>query len=289
MDGFEARSWTAHDGVRLYARDYAGAGGDARLPVFCLHGLTRNARDFERLAPWIAGRGRRVLAFDVRGRGCSAASPDPKDYALPVYAEDVKGWARALGVGRALFVGTSMGGLITLWLAGAAPGLVAGAVLNDVGPEIGAEGLARIGRYTGAGAKVGDWREATAYARETNALAFPEYGERDWDTFARRLFREQGGRPVLDYDPAIAEPMRREPPPGPAPNLWPLFDALADAGPLLVVRGETSDILEAGTLANMRARRPAIAVAELPGRGHAPALDEPQALGALDRFLAEAP
>jgi pimeloyl-ACP methyl ester carboxylesterase len=287
MDAFAERVWTGPDGVRLHTRDYAGAAGEARLPVLCLHGLTRNARDFETLAPWIAARGRRVLAFDVRGRGGSAHTPDPKAYVVPTYVGDLIGWAGALGIGRALAVGTSMGGLITMGLAVAAPGLLAGAVLNDIGPVIGAAGLARIAGYVGGTAGVRDWAEAAAYARDVNGEAFPQYGPADWDAFARRLFRDQGGRPVLDYDPAIALAMR-SPPADPAPDLWPLFDALAAAGPLLVVRGATSDILEPDVAAAMAARHPAATVVEIPARGHAPALDEPEALAAIARWLAEA-
>ena len=263
------RTWRADDGLRLSARDYPGGAGEARLPVICLHGLTRNARDFEEVAPAIAARGRRVLACDVRGRGRSERDPDPMNYAVPTYAADVRALARAAGIARCVVVGVSMGGLIAMALAASAPALVAAAVLNDVGPRLGPEGLARIGRYTGEPAAVETWGEAAAYARRINAAAFPDHTEGDWRAFARRLFREEGGRPVLDYDPQIAAPIRAAQG-QPAPELWPLFDALAHGRPLLAVRGALSDLLEPDTLAQMQARAPDLRTATVEGVGHAP-------------------
>lgn len=290
---FALRGWTSSDGLRLSAREYAAVGdhGDlnGRLPIVCLHGLTRNARDFESLAPVLAAQGRRVLAADVRGRGRSAWSPDPTTYVLPVYIRDVLEMAAALNLSRAVFVGTSMGGLITLGVATVAPGLVAAAVLNDVGPEIAPEGLRRITAYTGGLPDVDDWAQAAAYAAEINAAAFPHYGPQDWAVFARRLFREDAeGRPVLDYDPAIAIPMRA-PVGAPAPDLWPMFTAVAAERPVMLVRGETSDILAPTTVTRMREAVPALEVVEAQRVGHAPTLSEPDVLPALRAFLSRAP
>lgn len=258
--------------------------------MVCLHGLTRNARDFEALAPVLATDGRRVLAPDVRGRGRSAWSPDPSTYALPVYVRDVLEMAAALDLTRAVFVGTSMGGLIVLGLAAVAPGLVAAAVLNDVGPEVAPEGLRRIAAYAGGPPTVSAWTDAAAYAAETNGVAFPAYGAAEWEEFARRLFREDAqGRPTLDYDPAIAGPLRT-PSSEPAPDLWPLFSALAgDGRPLMLVRGASSDILAPATTARMRAAAPRLEMVEACGVGHAPTLSEPDVLPALRAFLAAAP
>lgn len=288
MTEFAWRFWRAADGAALAARDYPAAAGEARLPVICLHGLTRNSRDFEAVAPWIAGQARRVLAPDVRGRGRSAASADPASYQPAVYAADLLALMDALGVARAHIVGTSMGGLIAMALAAFAPERLAGAVLNDIGPEIAPDGLARIASYAGQGAEVGSWEEAAAYAWRTNAAAFPDYAEADWRAFAGRLFREEAGRPVLDYDPAIMAPMREAE--GPAPDLWPLFEALAGGGrPLLLVRGQTSDLLTPATAQAMGARAPQMVYAEVAGVGHAPMLTEPEARAALAEFLARAP
>ena len=292
---FADRFWTAPgpDGLTLHARDYAAASGPARFPVVCIHGLTRNARDFEDLAPRLAAKGRRVLAVDVRGRGASAWDPDPMRYTPAIYAGDILALLDALGLARAVFIGTSMGGLITLVIGALRPQAVAAAVLNDVGPELAPEGLARIGGYTGQGGPVQDWAAAADYARRINSVAFPHYGPGDWAAFARRLFVEKNGRPVLDYDPDIARAFARPPtPPGqeppPPPDLWPLFKGLA-ARPLLTIRGATSDLLSPDIARRMREAAPDMAYAEVAGVGHAPMLDEPQALAAIDALLETAP
>jgi len=261
--------------------------------VICLHGLTRSARDFETLAPHFAAQGRRVLALDVRGRGRSAWDPQPMRYNVATYVGDLLALLDALAIGRAVFVGTSMGGLITMALAVTRPAAVAAAVLNDIGPEIAPAGIARISAFTGQAPNVTNWDEAADYAKRINALAFPHYGPEQWARFAGRLFTEKDGRPVLDYDPAIAvalkppepEPDKEPPPP---PDLWPLFKALASR-PLLTVRGADSDILSRESVQKMREVAPQMAYAEVPGVGHAPMLDEPEALAAIDALLEAAP
>ncbi len=285
MTGFADRAWTSSDGLALHARDYTAADGPARLPVICLHGLTRNARDFEALAPAIAGTGRRVLAVDVRGRGGSAWAPDPMTYVAPVYVRDVLEMAAALGVARAVVVGTSMGGLIAMGLALAAPAFLAAAAINDVGPVLAPAGLARIAGYAGVSAEVADWEGAAAYARATNAAAFPGYDPADWDRFARRLFREGADRrPVLDYDPAIAAPLRAAAG-APAPDLQPAWCALATGRPVLLVRGALSDLLAPETADAMAQGASDLTRVEVPGVGHAPTLEEPVAAEALARWL----
>jgi pimeloyl-ACP methyl ester carboxylesterase len=289
------RFWPAPGapGLELHARDYAAAAGPARAPAVCLHGLTRNARDFEALAPHLAARGRRVLAVDVRGRGRSAWDPDPSRYVPATYAVDVLALMDALAISRAVFIGTSMGGLITMVVGALRPSAVAAAVINDVGPELAPEGLARIAGFAGKGEPVQTWADAAAYAERTNRIAFPHYGPTQWQAFARRLFVEKDGKPVLDYDPAIAKaftpptPPEGQPPP-PAPDLWPLFKGLAGR-PLLTVRGGLSDLLSPGILHRMREAVPDMAVAEVPDVGHAPMLDEPEALAAIDALLDKAP
>jgi pimeloyl-ACP methyl ester carboxylesterase len=298
---FADRFWTAPDpgaqtsgALRLHARDYAAASGEARAPVVCLHGLTRNARDFEALAPHIAAQGRRVLAVDVRGRGQSAWDPDPARYVPLTYAADVLALLDALAIAKAVFIGTSMGGLITMTIGAMRPAAIAAAVINDVGPELAPEGLARILSFAGQGSPVRTWADAAAYAERINAVAFPHYGPEQWQAFARRLFVEKDGAPVLDYDPAIGRALAPPPPPAPGqpapppPDLWPLFKGLAGR-PLLTVRGGLSDLLSADILARMREAIPDMAVAEVSGVGHAPMLDEPEALKAIDALLEAAP
>jgi pimeloyl-ACP methyl ester carboxylesterase len=294
-EAYSDRFWTAGPGaLRLHARDYAPASGEAHAPVICLHGLTRNARDFEALAPHIAAQGRRVLALDVRGRGQSAWDPEPARYVPATYAVDVLALMDALAISRAVFVGTSMGGLITMVIGAMRPSAIAAAVINDVGPELAPEGVKRIMGFAGQGKPIETWADAAAYAKRVNEIAFPHYDEAQWAPFARRLFAEKDGRPVLDYDPAIAKAFAPPPPPPPgqeappAPDLWPLFKALAGR-PLLTVRGGLSDLLSPDILGRMREAIPAMAVAEIPGVGHAPMLDEPEALTAIDALLEAAP
>ncbi len=285
--GAVARSWVS-GGLVLSARDYAGAAGPARLPVVCIHGLTRNSRDFADLAPWIAARGRRVLAVDVRGRGRSARDPNPLNYHIFTYASDIVGLLAALGIRHAHIVGTSMGGLTSMALASLRPDLIAGAVLNDVGPEIDPQGLARITDYVGRPVSVRNWEEAAAYVRAQNAAALPGYSDDDWMRMARRLFTENAaGVPVLDYDPDIAVPMRAAA--GAASDLWPLWGTLAASRPILVLRGALSDLLTRRTVDLMQATAPHMGFAEIAGVGHAPVLDEPEARAAIGDFLANNP
>ena len=185
---FDERNWRSRDGLKLYARDYPVAGGEPRLPVICLHGLTRNSKDFEDIAPIIAATGRRVIIPDVRGRGHSDRDPNPNNYKPPVYARDVIEMMAVLGIPRAVFLGMSMGGIITMTLAALRLKVIAAAILNDVGPAIAPEGLARILGYAGKPVEVHDWAEATDYVRRTNAAALPGLSDGDWQRLARRVF-----------------------------------------------------------------------------------------------------
>jgi pimeloyl-ACP methyl ester carboxylesterase len=224
----------------------------------------------------------------MRGRGRSAWDPKPMRYVPLTYARDVLALMQQAGITRAVFVGTSMGGLITMTLAHLRSPMVAAAVLNDVGPVLAPAGLARIATYIGKTAEPADWAEAAGYARATNAHAFPEMDDAEWLAFARRLFREQDGRIRLDYDPDITVPFGRVKP-ARAAVMWALFRNLAKKRPTLLVRGATSDILAPETTAQMRSSAPKMAYAEIPGVGHAPMLTEPAAKTALETFLREAP
>lgn len=285
MTDYEDRSFVSFDGLRLHARDYAAEGDVHGLPVVCLHGLTRNARDFEDVAPWIAGRGRRVIAMDVRGRGLSAYDPQPMNYHPATYAQDVLAGLTALDVPRAVFVGTSMGGLITMVVAAVNGAAVAGAVLNDVGPELVPGAVSRITGYVGVAPPVASWDDAVGYARGLNAIAFPGADDAFWERFARRVFREDAdGRPVLAYDPTIAD-IFRVAPTGPGPDLWPLFEGLTAGRPTLLIRGALSDLVDPEIAGRMREAAPQMAYAEVPNVGHAPMLNEPASQAALAAFL----
>lgn len=284
---FRAHEWRSADGLNLFARDYAG--NSEKLPVICIPGLTRNSRDFEDVAPAIAAQGRRVLAVDLRGRGRSDRSSDPKTYSPRTYAEDMTALLASIGAKRAIFIGTSLGGLVTMTLAVRNPEMIGGSILNDVGPEVGKAGLARIRGYAGKGAPVQSWEDAAAYVKRTNGVAFPDYPDDAWMSFARKLFRDEGGKPVIDYDPGIARSA------GPIVSwlatrlLWPAFKRLSKTGPILLVHGDQSDIIEAGTIARMKRVAPHLTVAAVPRVGHAPMLTEPVAREAIARLLREAP
>lgn len=288
MSTFSDLSYTSTDGLTLYARDYPAHSGKARLPVICIHGLTRNASDFDELAPWVAAQGRRVIALDVRGRGRSEHDPDPSKYNPMVYAGDVIKLAHDLGIERAVFVGTSMGGIITMTLALRRLKLIAAAVLNDVGPVISEKGLSRIAGYAGKGCVLTSWEQATDYIMTINQEAFPANDMEEWSKWAHRAFTEnEQGELVLRYDPNIAMPLRTG---KLKPSSWMgrmAFRRLARNRPVLLVRGALSDLVEDEQAGYMRRAAPAMKYAVVPGVGHAPMLTEPPAREAIQQFLSQ--
>jgi pimeloyl-ACP methyl ester carboxylesterase len=274
----------SHDGLRLFSRVYPGPAAGAPA-VVCLHGLMRNGRDFEELAVHLAARCR-VIVPDVRGRGLSARDPSFNNYQIPIYLRDLLLLLAGLGAQRVTVIGTSMGGLMAMVLAVMQPGLVAGIVLNDVGPEIEPAGLARIRGYAGKAAPVHSWPEAVALVRGVYGSAWPDLSDERWERIARLSYRADAqGVPQADADPLIGEPLRNSD--GAAPNLWPLWGALAKV-PMLAIRGAHSDVLGAATLARMQREKPDLRVLTVADRGHAPLLDEPQCVAAIDAFLAGA-
>lgn len=274
---------SACDRLDLYARVYEGEGPALLL----MHGLTRNSGDFEPLAEHLAGR-YRLIVPDQRGRGLSDYDSDPANYRPDIYAADMFALMDGLGVARAGLVGTSMGGLVAMIMAALQPARVRAMVLNDVGPQIEAEGLARIQSYVGPSGDAEDWEEAARRCAAINGSAFPEYSDADWQAFARRTcIQGDDGRIRFAYDPAIAASIAGQEPTTVPPDLWPLWDALS-AHPVMVVRGGASDLLSGATVGQMQRRHagPFNAV-EVPGRGHAPMLDEEVAITAIDAFLQE--
>lgn len=282
MDFAEHRIATP-DGPVVYARDYAAAAG--RLPVVCLHGMTRNSADFEEVAPMIAAFGRRVVAIDARGRGKSDNDPDATRYRPDVYVGDVLRVLDTLGLPRAVFLGTSMGGIMTMLAATIAPDRIAAAILNDIGTEVDPVGLKRIASYVGKAGPFVSWDEMNAAAKASQSVAFPDKDDAFWRNFARRVARERAdGKVEFSYDPAIANAFAAAPA-GP-PGMMPLFQALA-AKPVLLVRGAISDLLSRETVAAMKQAKPDLDFVEVPKVGHAPTLEEPEAWNALAAFLAK--
>ena len=278
--------YPSHDGLRLYARDYTAL--PDRPTIVCIPGLTRNSADFEELCAELAGD-YRLLAVDLRGRGRSDADPEPLNYHPATYAGDVVTLLHGEGIGCAIFIGTSLGGLVSMTLAATEPSLVKGIVLNDVGPELDPTGLARIRNYVSNGVEVGHWSEAVAKTREIQGQALPGLSDGEWEVFTRRLYREDDqGKPVLNYDRGISVLFETQSPDAAPPDLWPLF-ALLQAIPMLVVRGVNSDILSASVVARMAASHPRLRTLEVADRGHAPLLNEPGVLPAIRQFLQSLP
>ena len=278
---YEDRYFTVRDGLKLHFRDYPGDAG--KPPLLCLPGLSRNARDFAGLAERYSPRFR-VLALEFRGRGLSEYDPIPARYVPPTYAHDVIELLDKLAIPQAIFVGTSLGGLVTMLMAVMAPGRIAAAILNDIGPEISDAGVDRIKTYVGSGQRFKSWDEA-AETIARNVQAFENYTHDDWVRMARRNCREENGEIVFDYDMAIALPFNT-PSAAPQFDMWPLFAALAQK-PLLVIRGAKSDLLSAAAAEKMQAAAPNMKLAVVPGVGHAPELSEPEAVAAIDAFLGE--
>jgi pimeloyl-ACP methyl ester carboxylesterase len=280
--GASGKEWTDHvwwsaDGIRLHARVYPG--NPAALPLLCLPGLTRNARDFDSLAPRLAGT-RTVYAIDFRGRGDSGYTKDSLTYVPLSYAQDMVALLTDRGIERFLTIGTSLGGIVTMLLAAMLPGRLAGAVLNDVGPVVEEAGLARIRSYVGQSGSQPTWVHAARAAAAINADVYPHWELEDWLRFVKRTHRlTPEGRIVLDYDPNIAQPFKV---PGGASggDLWPAFAAMKTV-PTLILRGEHSDILAPATAQAMLAALDQATCVEIADTGHAPTLDEPEAVAAI--------
>jgi pimeloyl-ACP methyl ester carboxylesterase len=273
--------WTSHDGLRLYARVYEGPSATA-ASVLCLHGLTRNSRDFEDLAPHLQSR-YRVIVPDVRGRGLSARDPNPQNYQPAIYLQDIVGLLDTVGVERATVIGTSMGGLLGMMMGVGHRGRIAGLVLNDMGPEVDPVGLDRIKGYAGRLPPPKTWDDAVAQTRSMFAGAWPNLSAERWSVLTRRGYREdEKGVLSVDADPMIGEMLRAAP--AASANLWPFWKALRDI-PMLAIRGAQSDILSAATFAKMKLENPQLMQLEVAQRGHVPLLDEPECIAAIDSFL----
>jgi pimeloyl-ACP methyl ester carboxylesterase len=273
--------WRSHDGLRLYARVYDGPGGSAPT-VLCLHGLTRNSRDFEDLAPHLERR-YRVIVPDLRGRGFSARDPQLQNYQPGIYVQDVLALLGRVVATRVAVIGTSLGGMLAMMLGFSHPDRIAGMVLNDVGPEIDPVGIERIKQYAGRLAPARTWSEAVAQTRAVFGEAWPKLAPDRWATLARRGYREDAAGIVeIDADPNIGEALRAAP--AATLDLWPLWRALRNV-PTLAIRGDRSDILSAATFARMKSENPDLQQIEAVDRGHPPLLDEPECMMAVDAFL----
>ena len=281
---------TAQDGLRLHVREY-GVRTTPALPVVCLPGLTRTVSDFEALAPALAngnsanGRpARRVIAIKSRGRGQSEYDRNPENYNVVVELGDVVTILSALGIGQAVFVGSSRGGILTMLLAVAHPTVIAGAVLHDIGPVIDPKGLARIKSYVGKLPQPHNFAEGAEILRRLFSAQFPKLSAEDWLAAADRTWKTADGLLVPIYDVRLAQPLAEVDIERPLPAMWAEFDALARV-PVLVIRGENSDILSAETVIKMKEHHPAMEVIEVPDEGHVPLLAGDTLLDQISAFV----
>lgn len=288
MANFTDRYWESRDGLKLHYRDFPAREGRAdhedRPPVLCLPGLTRNARDFEALAARLSGEWR-VVCPDMRGRGDSAYAKDSATYNPMQYVDDVSLLFEAAGLDQVVIIGTSLGGLMTMAMAMIMPQRIEAAVLNDVGPVVEPAGLERIRDYVGQGRSFSTWMHAARAVQDIQGAAFPGYEIADWLVAAKRSMTLGGnGRIVFDYDMKIAEPLAKMDNNAQV-DLWPGIDGLAGK-PVLTIRGALSDLLSAETLAKMQVRLPGSETVTIANVGHAPSLDEPEAIAAIEHLLA---
>jgi pimeloyl-ACP methyl ester carboxylesterase len=278
---------TAQDGLRLHVRAY-GPRIAPGVPVVCLPGLARTGADFDVLANALANdasHGRRVLAVESRGRGRSSYDRKPGNYTVQTELADLLAVLTALGIGLAAFVGTSRGGILTMMLAASRPGAIAGAVLNDIGPVIEPRGLMRIRGYVGKLPQPRSYQDAADTLRRLFSGQFPKLSDADWLGWARRTYREDKGRLIADYDPALGRTLAGIDLESPLPTMWNQFAGMPDV-PLMVIRGANSDLLTAVTVAEMRRRRPGLELLEVADQGHAPLLAEPEVIAKIARFVA---
>src|SRR5262249_14795730 len=269
------------DGLALYYRDY----GDrlaSKTPLLCLAGLTRNSADFTEVALRLSGE-RRVLCPDYRGRGRSAYDPDWRHYDPYVYISDISHLLAATGVDRAVIVGTSMGGLLAMGFAVLRPTLVAGVVLNDIGPNVASPGLTRILKYVGVDHPQSDWDDAIRFLKELMPNLAPKADEAWWRAHAEATYRKRGdGLLHFDWDLAIAKLLDHQR--KVTPDLWTMFQGLR-AIPTLALRGALSDVLTEDVFRRMALEKPDLVCVTVPDVGHTPSLTEPEAIEALDAFL----
>ena len=280
--------FTAGDGLRLYARHYPARTQSARRPVLCLAGLTRNSRDFDRVAQALSqdpSTSRDVYTLDIRGRGLSEPDPDWRNYAVPIEMQDVIDFMTMMELHDCGIIGTSRGGLITMVLAAAQPTRIGAVVLNDIGPVIETDGLVRIAGYVGRLPLPKSWGEAARVIRDLSKRDFPTMSQADAEAFARQLFNERNARPAPGYDAKLSKCLSVLD--GPMPALWPQFEAMKRV-PVMVIRGENSDLLTAATIEDMRRRHPMFTSHTVPNEGHAPLLWDAPSISAIAQFFAAA-
>ncbi len=286
QNGYEDFFYSAQDGLKLHARIYGQRGGPG-LPVICLPGLSRNARDFHELALLLSqreGKERQVICFDYRGRGQSDYDRNWQNYTVPTESADIIAGLTALGIEHGAFIGTSRGGLIIMVLAAMRPALLKKVVLNDVGPVIEGDGLVQIRSYLTRAPKPQNWAEAADIIKNTSAAFFPAIDDHGWERAARSIFRDENGKPVPDYDLKLIKTLTSIDLNNPLPVLWPQFAGLGKV-PLMAIRGANSKLLSSNTLKEMEKQHPGMESVTVEGQGHAPFLETAGLPEKIGKFL----
>lgn len=263
------------DGLNIYFED-TGAG----LPILCLPGLTRTTADFDDVTPHLEGT--RLIKMDYRGRGQSDFDPNWQNYTPAIEGRDVMELLAHLGLGKAAILGTSRGGLIAMGLAALAKQHLLGVALNDIGPHIDPAGIDFIMMYLGRNPA------AKTHAEMAMALAhvftdFDGVPAERWLRESEKNYTQTDEGLVISYDPKLRDAVETSRA-APLPDLWPFFDAL-EGLPLVTLRGANSKLFTAETLAEMRRRRPDMITGVVPGRGHVPFMNEPEAVTALQAWV----
>lgn len=287
-EGWREIRFTSNNGLTLYARHY-GEPNPAARPVVCLPGLTRNSADFHDLASFLAShpsRPREVYCPDYRGRGQSDYDPEWRNYSPLIEMLDVLDLMTIRELDHAALVGTSRGGIISMLIALIRPNACSALVLNDIGPVVETAGLARIMGYAGKIPLPASWEEATELVRSMNKRFFPKLTAEEWQEVARQFFGEADGRPAQGYDPNLGNALGEIDIAQKIPNMWTQFEALKRI-PVLVLRGEHSDILSPATVAEMSERHPRLASVTVYAQGHAPLLKDRFTIGIIADFLRE--
>ena len=276
---------TAQDGLRLHVCEY-GKRSAPGLPVVCLPGLARTGADFDILAPVLAAKPqhRHVIVIDSRGRGHSDHDSDHGNYNCAVELADIVSVLFALDVGPAVFIGSSRGGVLSMTMGAVHPSALAGVILHDVGPVTDPKGMARLKGYVGKLPHPRSFEEGADILRRLMSAQFPKLTEDQWLGVARRTWHIKHGALKLAYDVGIARTLAGIDIERPLPTLWHEFDSLVDL-PLMVIRGENSDILSADTVSEMRKRRKQMELIEVPDQGHVPLLEGKELLGSIIRFV----
>lgn len=283
-------TWKSPDGLTLSGREWPAAkaaseGATPPVPVLCLPGLSRNTRDFNEIARFLQSRGHRVIALDYRGRGKSEWDPDWRNYALTVEDKDIDAAIEELNLDRFAVLGTSRGGLHALAMGLRYPASrMAAVIFNDIGPHIEMRAIHRIAATLGHHMKNDSHEEIADKLEHTLGYQFPGFVKADWLRLAHQLASERDGHVVMDYDPALAHQLASLDDATPTPDLWPLYEKLTDR-PVLVLRGEHSDLLSADTCRRMMEKHPNAALKTVAGQGHAPVLWDGETHKTISEFL----